>query len=191
VEIPWEYDYAGAPYLTQRMVREVQQELYFDAPVGQFGNDDLGAMSSWYVCSELGFYPETPGTQTLALASPVFRKATVHLANGRAITISAPNAQTASPYVHGLTVNGATWKKAYVSFGDLSKGATLEYDLSTTPDTSWAASPDAAPPSDPTGEQPALTSAEPADAPTPRSTCSPSGRVERGGNADLTVPGPG
>ncbi len=82
LEIPWEYDYAGAPYLTQRIVREAQQDLYADAPVGQFGNDDLGAMSSWYVWSELGFYPETPGTTTLALGSPVFRKTIVHLAGG-------------------------------------------------------------------------------------------------------------
>jgi putative alpha-1,2-mannosidase len=49
VEIPWEYDYTGAPYKTQAIVRQAQQQLYFDAPVGQDGNDDLGAMSSWYV----------------------------------------------------------------------------------------------------------------------------------------------
>jgi hypothetical protein len=162
LEIPWEYDFAGAPYLTQQIVREAQQDLYFDAPLGQFGNDDLGAMSSWYVWSELGFYPPTPGTQTLALGSPVFRKATVHLANGSAITINAPRAQPAAPYVQGLTVNGWMWNKAYLDYGALAKGATLDYDLATTPDTSWAAGPDAAPPSDPTGQQPALTSVSPA-----------------------------
>jgi len=161
LEIPWEYDYAGAPYLTQRIVREAQQSRYFDAPVGQFGNDDLGAMSSWYVWSELGFYPQTPGTTTLALASPVFRKAVVHLADGAAITIKAPGAQVAAPYIAGLTVNGEPWDKAYVDYGSLAKGATLDYDLATTPDTSWASGPDAAPPSDPTGEQPALTSVTP------------------------------
>ena len=122
LEIPWEYDYAGAPYLTQRTVREVQQNLYFDAPVGQFGNDDLGAMSSWYVWSELGFYPETPGTTTLVLGSPVFRKTVVHLAGGAAITINAPGAQAAAPYVHGLTVNGEPWDKAYVDYGVAGQG---------------------------------------------------------------------
>ncbi len=161
MEIPWEYDDAGAPYLTQHVVREAQQDLYCDAPVGQFGNDDLGAMSSWYVWSELGFYPQTPGTQTLALGSPVFQKATVRLANGRAITIHATGAQPAAPYVHGLTVNGRAWNKAYLDYGTLAKGATLNFDLSTTPDSSWASGPDAAPPSDPTGQQPALTSVSP------------------------------
>ena len=161
LEIPWEYDYAGAPYLTQQAVRETQQDLYADAPVGQFGNDDLGAMSSWYVWSELGFYPETPGTTTLALGSPVFRKIVVHPAGGAAITINAPGARAAAPYVHGLTVNGRPCDKAYVDYRALAKGATLDYDLATTPDISWASGPDAAPPSDPTGEQPALTSVTP------------------------------
>ncbi|HKB29689.1 MAG TPA: lectin [Streptosporangiaceae bacterium] len=161
LEIPWEYDYAGAPYLTQQTVRKAQQNLYADAPVGQFGNDDLGQMSSWYVWSELGFYPQTPGTQTLALGSPVFPQAIVHLADGRAITINAPGAQPAAPYVHGLTVNGAAWHQAYVDFGALATGATLDFALSATPDTSWASGPDAVPPSDPTGERPAITTASP------------------------------
>jgi predicted alpha-1,2-mannosidase len=163
LEIPYEYDYAGAPYLTQKVVREVEQELYFDAPAGQFGNDDLGAMSSAYVWDELGFYPETPGTPVLALSSPVFPQAVVHLAGGRTLAIDAPNAQPSAPYIHGLTVNGKTWDKAYLDYSALSGGATLNYDLSSSPDTSWAASPAAAPPSDPTGEQPALASAGPAN----------------------------
>ena len=70
LEIPWEYDYLGQPWKTQEAVRQAQQKLYFNAPVGSFGNDDLGAMSSWYVWSELGMYPETPGTDTLALRQP-------------------------------------------------------------------------------------------------------------------------
>ncbi len=159
--IPWEYDYAGAPYLTQRIVREAQQELYADAPAGQFGNDDLGAMSSWYVWSELGLYPQTPGTQILVLGSPVFNKTVVHLADGHTITINAPGAQPAAPYVRNLTVNGVTWHKAYVDYGGLAGGATLDFDLAAVPDISWASSQDAAPPSDPTGQQPALTSVSP------------------------------
>ena len=42
-------------------MREVQDQLYTDTPGGLAGNDDLGAMSSWYVWSAIGAYPETPG----------------------------------------------------------------------------------------------------------------------------------
>jgi predicted alpha-1,2-mannosidase len=162
LEIPYEYDYAGAPYLAQQTVRNVEDQLYFDAPVGQDGNDDLGAMSSAYVWDELGFYPETPGTPTLALGSPVFPKTVVHLGSGSTLTSSAPNAQDAAPYIQSMTVNAAAWNKAYLDYSTLSSGATLNYTLGTTPNKSWASSASAAPPSDPTGEQTALTSAGPA-----------------------------
>ncbi|HEY6500218.1 MAG TPA: lectin [Streptosporangiaceae bacterium] len=162
LEIPYEYDYAGAPYLTQQTVRNVEDELYFDAPVGSFGNDDLGAMSSAYVWDELGFYPETPGTPTLALGSPVFAKAVVHEGSGNTLTINASGAQDSAPYIQSMKVNGQAWNKAYLDYGTLSAGGTLNYTLSSTPNKSWATSASAAPPSDSTGEQTALDSAGPA-----------------------------
>jgi predicted alpha-1,2-mannosidase len=156
VEIPWEYDYVGAPWKTQQVVREAQQQLYFNAPVGQFGNDDLGAMSSWYVWSNLGLYPETPGTDTLVIGSPVFRSAVVHLANRRDITIKAPQAAPDAPYVQRLKVNGRTWNKAYLAGRDYRRGAKLKFDLGTRPNKAWGARPNAAPPSDTTGQAPAI-----------------------------------
>jgi predicted alpha-1,2-mannosidase len=98
LEIPYEYDYAGEPYQTQQVVREVEDDLYPDAPAGQDGNDDLGTMSAAYVFDELGFYPETPGTGVLALASPAVPAAVVHLPGGRRLTISAPAAAPAAAH---------------------------------------------------------------------------------------------
>ncbi|MFL6075819.1 MAG: lectin [Mycobacteriales bacterium] len=161
VEIPWEYSYVGKPWKTQQVVREAQQQLYFDAPVGQFGNDDLGAMSSWYVWSELGMYPETPGTPSLVFGSPVFQRTAVHLTGGKTLTINAPNAALDAPYVQSLKVNGKNWQKAWIGFGDLAKGGKLDFDLSSSPNKTWAAGQDAAPPSDGTGERSAFTSTSP------------------------------
>ncbi len=144
-------------------MREVQQQLYFDAPVGQFGNDDLGAMSSWYVWSNLGMYPETPGTQHLALGSPVFPLAEVHLANGKTLTITAPNAAANAPYVHGLTVNGKASDKPWTTWDAIAKGPTLNFDLGKTADTSWGTAAADAPPSDGTGESPVFTSVSPSN----------------------------
>jgi predicted alpha-1,2-mannosidase len=159
LDIPYEYDYAGAPYLTQRAVRNIEQELYTDTPAGEPGNDDLGAMSSTYVWDELGFYPETPGTPVLALGSPAFPRISVSLPGGQKLVINAPDARPDAPYVTGLTVNGQTWQKAYLDYDSLSDGATLDYQLSASPDTRWAAASADAPPSDDHGGQPALTSA--------------------------------
>ncbi|RAG86409.1 alpha-1,2-mannosidase, partial [Streptacidiphilus pinicola] len=75
---PWLYDSTGRPDRTQSVVRAITDQLYGDTPGGEPGNDDLGAMSSWYVWAALGLYPETPGTTTLALSTPLFPHAVVH-----------------------------------------------------------------------------------------------------------------
>ena len=73
---PWVYDYAGAPYKTDAdRAPSCSTSVYADTPGGEPGNDDLGAMSSWYVWSSLGMYPETPGTPVLALGAPIFSRA--------------------------------------------------------------------------------------------------------------------
>ncbi|MET7285173.1 lectin [Streptomyces sp. NPDC005573] len=151
VEIPWEYDYTGEPWKTQAAVRDAQRKLYFNAPVGSFGNDDLGAMSSWYVWSELGMYPETPGTDTLALGSPVFPVAEVTFAGGRTVRIDAPQAAPDAPYVRSLDVKGKEWKTSWLTYQQLKGAGTVAFTLGTQPDTTWASGPSAAPPSDTTG----------------------------------------
>ncbi|AEW97244.1 MULTISPECIES: lectin [Streptomycetaceae] len=161
LEIPWEYDYLGKPWKTQAAVRQAQLQLYFNAPVGSFGNDDLGAMSSWYVFSELGMYPQVPGEDTLVLGSPGFPRAEVALQGGRTLRINAPQAADDAPYVHRLTVNGRTWDRPWLSYASLRGGATLDYTLGTRPDTSWAAAPRSAPPSDATGQHDVLAAAGP------------------------------
>ena len=151
LEIPWEYDYLGQPWKAQAAVRQAQQKLYFNAPVGSFGNDDLGAMSSWYVWSSLGMYPETPGTDTLVLGSPAFPVANVTFGNGKQAAISAPQAAPDAPYVQALDVKGKEWNDSWLTFGQFEKAGTLDYSLNTVPNTAWATSAAAVPPSDTTG----------------------------------------
>jgi predicted alpha-1,2-mannosidase len=161
LELPWEYDYTGEPSKTQGLVREIQDQIWTDAPSGLAGNDDLGEMSSWYVWSALGMYPETPGTATLALGSPMFTKAVVSLPNGKTLTINGKGAADAAPYVQSATWNGSSYNDAYAPATALSKGGTLGFDLGTTPNTAWASLPSEAPASDSTGEAPVIASVSP------------------------------
>ncbi|MGW2936477.1 lectin [Streptomyces sp. NPDC001156] len=151
LEIPWEYDYTGEPWKTQAAVRETQQDLYFNAPVGSFGNDDLGAMSSWYVWSELGMYPETPGADTLALGSPVFPVAMVTFGNGKTVQINAPQAAKDAQYVQALDVKGKEWNAPWLTYQQFKSAGIVDFTLGTQPNKSWASDPSAAPPSDTTG----------------------------------------
>jgi putative alpha-1,2-mannosidase len=63
-----------APLGVNRSAHELLTSVYSDSPGGEPGNDDLGAMNSWYVWASLGIYPETPGTPVLALGAPIFSR---------------------------------------------------------------------------------------------------------------------
>jgi predicted alpha-1,2-mannosidase len=148
IELPWEYDYTGEPYQTQETVREIQDQLWSDTPGGLGdGNDDLGAMSAWYVWSALGMYPMTPGTATLALGSPVFTTAQITLPSGNTLTIDGNGAADDAPYVQSATWNGSAWNDAYAPTSAITSGGTLSYTLGTSPNETWASSTSEAPPS--------------------------------------------
>jgi putative alpha-1,2-mannosidase len=121
-------------------------ELYSAAPGGFPGNDDLGAMSSWYVFGALGMYPELPGSDIMVLGSPLFPTAVIHLKTGD-VTITANGAAKDVPYVQSLKVDGRTWRKPWLQFSKISNGGTLSYNLGPTPNTRWGAGASKAPPS--------------------------------------------
>ena len=81
--VPWLYNYVGQPWKTQLTVDRVRG-LFGPTPDGEPGNDDLGAMSSWYVWAALGLYPSTPGVAILNVNAPLFDRAVID-ASGRKI----------------------------------------------------------------------------------------------------------
>ncbi len=103
---PWEFDYFGAPSRTQGVVRAIVNTQYADAPVDEPGNDDLGAISSWYVWAAIGLYPVTPGSADLALASPLFPDTVLTLSDGKTLVEHAPAASADTPYVSRLRMSG-------------------------------------------------------------------------------------
>ena len=148
---PWIYDYAGAPYKTEAIVHKLLDDVYADTPGGEPGNDDLGAMSSWYIWAALGLYPETPGVSALALGAPIFPQAVISLAGGQQVMMNAPGAST-STYVSDLKVNGKEWSKVWLpglgTSGSQSGGVTkLDYTMTGTADETWGAAAADAPPS--------------------------------------------
>ena len=54
---PCLYHWIGRPDLTSDRVRQIISENYTDQPDGLPGNDDSGAMSSWFAFHMLGLYP--------------------------------------------------------------------------------------------------------------------------------------
>jgi predicted alpha-1,2-mannosidase len=146
VGAPWLYLYSGRPARTQETIRQVLKTLWSDSPYGIPGNDDLGAMSSWYVWAAMGMYPGIPGRAELLLTSPLHPQIVIHTGGGKSITIRAPKAAEL-PYVRGLRVNGKSSTKAWLPESFVAEGGTLDYELSATADPTWATAPADAPPS--------------------------------------------
>lgn len=146
LEVPWTYDFAGAPAQTAQVVRRIQDQLYTNTPGGLPGNDDGGAMSSWYVFSALGLYPDIPGVGGFVLGSPLFSSATVQLADRHTLQINATSAADGNPYVQGMTINGAPSTKLWLPWRTLARGATLNFILGSSA-SSWGTGASDSPPS--------------------------------------------
>jgi predicted alpha-1,2-mannosidase len=147
INAPWLYSFAGRPQQTQDIIREVMKRLWDDTPYGIPGNDDLGAMSAWYVWSAMGFNPNYPGRAELLLATPLFPRMIVERGNGKRITINAPDASMSVRFVHGLRVNGRPSTRAWLPESFVAEGGTLDFQLAATPSSTWGAAPADVPPS--------------------------------------------
>lgn len=141
-QIPWIYNWVGAPYKAQHIIRKVLNEQYNSRPDGLPGNDDLGSMGAWYVFASIGLFPEIPGVGGFSINSPVFPEIVLHLANGDLVIKGGDEKKE---YIQGLKINGKKSDSTWIDWNDIKNGGTLDYSLSTKPDKAWGTS--VAPPS--------------------------------------------
>jgi predicted alpha-1,2-mannosidase len=143
------YDWAGQPWKTQALTRKILTEMYGSDKSGLAfpGMDDQGSTSSWYVMSAIGFYPVDPSSPNYILGSPIFRKVTLHMGNGRDFVVDARNNSEKNIYIQSATLNGKSWDKPWFSYSDIANGGNLVLEMGPQPNMRWGSSPDAAPPS--------------------------------------------
>ena len=129
--VPWLYNYLGQPWKTQELVDRIRGTLFSPTPDGEPGNDDLGAMSAWYVWAALGLYPSIPGTSTLTVNTPLFDRVEIALPADKFIRISAPGASGHHrlQYFAGLHVDGKSTDKTYLPESVLAGGGELAFSL--------------------------------------------------------------
>jgi len=136
--IPYMYNFAGAPHLTQKTVRKVLRAWFRDDLMGMCGDEDGGGMSAFAVFSMMGFYPVTPGRPEYQWGSPVFSKVTIHLPGGRDFTIEAPESSQDAKYIRSMTIDGASADASTVLPHEiLARGAHVKIDMSDRPNPKW------------------------------------------------------
>ena len=139
------YDYAGEPWKAQYWLRQVMDRMYTPQADGYCGDEDNGQTSAWYVFSALGFYPVCPGSNEYALGAPLFKKATIHLENGKELVIDAPENSDENYYIKSMSMNGKNYTKNYFRHEDLMKGGTIEVEMSDEPNKKRGINDDDAP----------------------------------------------
>ncbi|MCX6619498.1 MAG: GH92 family glycosyl hydrolase [Acidobacteria bacterium] len=145
--IPYLYNYAGQPWKTQRRVRQIMDVWYGDGPLGISGDEDGGAMSSWYVFTAMGFYPVAPGRPVYDLGSPLFEETRIAVGSGKVFTIMAKGVSARNKYIQSATLNGKAWNKPWFEHSVIAGGGTLVLEMGPRPNTNWGSAPEAAPPS--------------------------------------------
>ena len=130
------YGYSGEPWKTQYWIRQTMQRMYNANPDGYCGDEDNGQTSAWYVFSAMGFYPVCPGAGEYVLGAPYFDEMTLHLENGRNVSIKANDNTDDNCYVNSLTLNGKPYSKNYIKRSDLMQGAQFVYTMSAKPNYS-------------------------------------------------------
>ncbi len=128
------YTHAGRPDRTQERVRRILDTEYKTGRGGLPGNDDSGAMSSWYVWGAVGLYPNA-GQPVYYVASPIFERSTIDLGNGRAFVIEAQNVSSVNVYVQTATLDGRPLKRAWLKHEEVAAGGRLVLRMGPKPAT--------------------------------------------------------
>lgn len=134
--MPYLYNYAGQPWKSQFHTRNIMYKLYNSTENGYPGDEDQGQTSSWFVLSAMGIYSVTPGTDQYVLGSPMFKKITLNLENGKKFTIDAAANSPENVYIKSATLNGKTYTANFIRHSDLVNGGTLKLEMTSQPELS-------------------------------------------------------
>jgi predicted alpha-1,2-mannosidase len=148
-QVAYYYDWAGQPWKTQRLTRQILQQMYGSDRYGLAfpGMDDQGSTSSWYVLSAIGFYTVDPASPNYIIGSPLFARVTMHMGNGKDFEVIARNNTAQNIYIQSATLNGKAWNRPWFSHADIANGGRLILQMGPMPNKQWGAAVEDAPPS--------------------------------------------
>ena len=128
---PQLFHYAGRPDLSADWVRRITNTRY--TLRGYPGDDDSGAMSSYFVWVKLGLFPNA-GQDIYYLTGPVFERVVVQRPEDGPLEITRTGK---GDYVQSAMLNGKPLERSWLRHGELQGNAKLAFTMSETP-TAWA-----------------------------------------------------
>lgn len=127
-EAPFSYIYADRHDRTCEIIRGGMKYMFTTGRGGLPGNNDTGALSSYYVLNALGLFP-VAGQDLFLIGSPVVDGAEIELYNGKTLTIKVSGNSDKNIYVKKVTFNGRVLDDFRIKASELLCGGELSFEM--------------------------------------------------------------
>ncbi len=135
--IPYLYNYAGVPWKAQKRIRQLLDAWFRNDLMGVCGDEDGGAMSSFYVFSAMGFYPVCPGQPIYLMGSPLFDEIKIDLGKGKHFIIKAIKNSARNRFIQAAKLNGKEINRSWFTHSEIVNGGELILEMGARPNKSW------------------------------------------------------
>jgi predicted alpha-1,2-mannosidase len=134
--LPVLYNWALRPDKTADVMNAELEKWFTARRSGIPGNDDSGAMSSWFLFNSIGFYPNA-GQPIYLIGTPSYPDVTMSVGGGKSLHIIARNldAQYLNRYIQSATLNGQPLDTNWFRHDQIAKGGTLIFTMGSAPST--------------------------------------------------------
>lgn len=131
-ETPYSYIFANRHDRTCEILRSGMRSMFTTGRGGLPGNNDSGALSSYYVFAALGIFP-VAGQDLFLIGSPFVDKAKLLLFNGNILNIEVTGNAPQNIYVKEVSWNGEVLPDYRITAKALFEGGTLSFTMTDTP----------------------------------------------------------
>lgn len=149
------FNYVGAPWLSQKWVREVMRTTKSEiTPYGGYGGDeDQGLMGSLNALMAMGLFSMRGGCDldpVYEITTPVFDRTVIHLdwafyPGAEPFIIETEGA--GYPYIQRAELNGAPLERCWFRHSDIAAGGRLTLECGPEPNLNWGSRITELPPS--------------------------------------------
>ncbi len=131
MEAPFAYYYAGRPDRTAQIVHAALRYMYGTTRGGLAGNDDSGAMSSWYVWAAVGLFPVV-GQSVFLICPPIFERVEMRI-GPKVLRIQANGCSEELRFIQSAHLNGQELTRSFLTGAELHAGGELTLELGAEP----------------------------------------------------------
>lgn len=136
------FNYAGAPWLTQKWSRMVTDSVYsgISPQKGYSGDEDQGLMGSLAVLLKMGLFSMKGGTSVVPvyeISSPIFDRITIHLNKeyypGDSLVIQTTNNSAENCFIQSISFNGEPTGRIWIDHQSVAGGGILQLEMGPEP----------------------------------------------------------